>query len=76
MRYRKYYDVLLGDRNSTLSQQEYGHLRRFLASYKELQGHYAVKQNDIERARRAAEVCGLEMLRPKPRKSTENCEIK
>lgn len=50
-----------------LAQPEYKMLQAKLAEYVGLQGAYAVKQTDIERTRRAANVCGLDFPEPKRR---------
>ena len=52
---------------SALGQAEYKHLQAKLAKYAELQGQYAVKQSEMERTKRAANVCGLDMPEPKRR---------
>lgn len=46
-----------------LCSEEYKFLRKHLDTYKQLQSVYAVKQSDVERARRAAQQCGLEFTK-------------
>jgi hypothetical protein len=46
---------------STLSQPAYTFLLEKIDAYRELQAAYAVKQSEVERARKAAAMCGLEM---------------
>lgn len=46
--------------NSGLCSEEYKFLEKHLDTYKRLQSVYAVKQSDVERARRAGQQCGLE----------------
>lgn len=58
---------LEADPECPLSQPEYKMLQERLADYVKLQGAYAVKQSDIERTRRAANVCGLDFPEPKRR---------
>jgi hypothetical protein len=53
------YQAKLAEEGNVLVGPEYSFLQRQLAGYKLLQNEYAVKQNDIERAKKAAEVCGL-----------------
>ncbi|RNC43429.1 hypothetical protein TcCL_NonESM06867 [Trypanosoma cruzi] len=56
---------LESDSECTLSGKEYALLREKLQQYRSLQNKYAVKQDDIERAKRAARYSGLEFT-PKP----------
>lgn len=61
-------EELKKDPNSPLSGPEYCFMRKKLATYSSLQQTYAVKQTDVERARRAANMCGLEFTGKMPRK--------
>ncbi|ESL09625.1 hypothetical protein TRSC58_02652 [Trypanosoma rangeli SC58] len=60
---------LESDTECALSGKEYAILREKLQHYRGLQNRYAVKQDDIERARRAARYSGLEFT-PKPVRKT------
>lgn len=51
-----------------LCSEEYKFLRRHIATYKRLQSAYAVKQSDVERARKVAQQCGLEFTKATKRK--------
>ncbi|GET91345.1 hypothetical protein, conserved [Leishmania tarentolae] len=51
---------LQADPEHALSGPEYAFMRDRLAEYKTLQQTYAVKQTEVERARKAANMCGLE----------------
>lgn len=53
---------------SPLNSPEYSFMREKLLAYSALQKTYAVKQTEVERARRAAHMCGLEFTGKKPRK--------
>ena len=70
MSFAKLYAEKLNDKSSSLSHRDFHILQEKIAFYKTLQGAYAVKQDDIERAKRAANMCGLDMLRPKDRVAT------
>lgn len=61
------YAKLQADPESALGSAEYQLLKVKLAKYSELQGQYAVKQSEMERTKRAANVCGLDMPEPKRR---------
>eukprot|EP00796_Vickermania_ingenoplastis_P013391 gene13390-9216_t len=50
----------LKDSQESLGCEEYRFLRSHLQNYRKLQACYAVKQTDVERARKAANLCGLE----------------
>ena len=65
---------LKADPASVLAGGEYQFLQRNLAVYQKMQNEYAVKQNDIERAKKAGQVCGLEMTKRKERVSTDGLE--
>lgn len=56
------------DPENPIAQAEYKILQEKLALYVELQGEYSVKQSEIERAKRAANVCGLDFPSPQRRK--------
>ncbi|RNF11380.1 hypothetical protein TraAM80_00997 [Trypanosoma rangeli] len=60
---------LESDTECALSGKEYAILREKLQHYRGLQNRYAVKQDDIERAKRAARYSGLEFT-PKPARKT------
>ncbi|KAG5495308.1 hypothetical protein GH5_02963 [Leishmania sp. Ghana 2012 LV757] len=51
---------LQADPEHPLSGPEYAFMRDRLAEYRKLQQKYAVKQTEVERARKAANMCGLE----------------
>ncbi|CAC9522820.1 hypothetical protein conserved [Leishmania donovani] len=51
---------LQADPEHALSGPEYAFMRDRLAEYRKLQQTYAVKQTEVERARKAANMCGLE----------------
>ena len=70
MTFGKRYAEKLNDPESVLAHKDFFILQDKLTFYKTLQGEYAVKQDDIERAKRAANMCGLDMLRPKDRIAT------
>jgi hypothetical protein len=70
MAFGKRYAEKLKDPKSVLAHNDFHILQDKLTFYKTLQGEYAVKQDDIERAKRAANMCGLDMLRPKGRVET------
>ncbi|CCW70520.1 unnamed protein product [Phytomonas sp. Hart1] len=57
------FEKLLKDPQSPLNSQEYVLMRECLTKYRTLQRIYSVKQTDIERARAAAHVCGLEFTK-------------
>lgn len=57
----------LSQSEKLLGCKEYKFLRNHLTEYKRLQTCYAVKQSDVERARRAANQCGLEFTGKKGR---------
>ncbi|ORC92568.1 uncharacterized protein TM35_000033210 [Trypanosoma theileri] len=63
---------LESDPECPLSGPEYKLLLEKLQHYRSLQNVYAVKQDDIERARRAAHYSGLEFTAKKPRIPTKN----
>ncbi|EPY40751.1 hypothetical protein AGDE_03176 [Angomonas deanei] len=46
--------------SSPLNTGDHDYLRERLAEYSKLQKTYAVKQTEVERARKAAQMCGLE----------------
>ena len=46
-----------------LGGKAYAYLRDQLTHYRSLQGEYAVKQTDVERARKAGNMCGLEFTK-------------
>ncbi|KAH9589359.1 hypothetical protein LSM04_007366 [Trypanosoma melophagium] len=60
------------DPECPLSGPEYKLLQEKLQHYRSLQNTYAVKQDDIERAKRAARYSGLEFTAKKPRMPTKN----
>ncbi len=60
------YEEALKNTESGLGQAEYRELLRTLDHYKTLQGAYSVKQSEMERTRRVANVCGLD-IEPKKR---------
>lgn len=55
-------------KDSGLCSEEYQFLRQHIAAYKGLQTAYAVKQSDVERARKVAQQCGLEFTKAAKRK--------
>ncbi|KAG8347366.1 hypothetical protein TRVL_01801 [Trypanosoma vivax] len=65
---------LEGTPGCPLSGPDYALLRERLRHYRSLQNTYAVKQSDIERARRAAHYSGLEFTSKPPRKSVSPSE--
>jgi hypothetical protein len=67
MTYEARLSQLEADPENPLAQPEYKLLQAKLAEYMSMQGAYAVKQSDIERTRRAANVCGLDFPEPKRR---------
>ena len=60
------YEQSLKDAEAGLGIPEYQELMKKLDLYKSLQGAYAVKQSEMERTRRVANVCGLDIA-PKKR---------
>lgn len=60
---------LQADPAHALSGPEYGFMRERLAEYSKLQQTYAVKQTEVERARKAANMCGLEFTGKGERKT-------
>ncbi|KAG5496075.1 hypothetical protein JKF63_02373 [Porcisia hertigi] len=60
---------LQADPEHALSGPEYAFMRDRLAEYRKLQQTYAVKQTEVERARKAANMCGLEFTGQRGRKS-------
>ncbi len=54
------YETLRADRSSALGSAPYEALMGNLREYDALLRKYSVKQTEIERARRAARMCGLE----------------
>jgi len=72
---RRFARLLFNDRYDVLRKEgklggaAYEYLREHLGHYKALLDKYAVKQDDLERARRVGRVCGLEMTKkPQPRR--------
>ncbi len=59
--FAKRYEQLRANPESALSSEAYESLMSNLAQYDELLRVYSVKQTEMERARRAARMCGLEM---------------
>ena len=59
--YHAEWEAARTNKNSILSGQAYAYLQKQIFAYRELQAAYAVKQTDVERARKAAAMCGLEM---------------
>lgn len=57
------------DPESPLNSAPYKFLREHLVEYSKLQQTYAVKQSEVERARRAAHMCGLEFTGKGERKT-------
>ncbi|KAG5470410.1 hypothetical protein LSCM1_01654 [Leishmania martiniquensis] len=51
---------LQADPEHPLNGPEYAFMRDRLVEYRKLQETYAVKQTEVERARKAANMCGLE----------------
>ena len=49
------------DSGSTLASPAYAFLQARIDDYRGLMSQYAVKQTEVERARKAAAMCGLEM---------------
>lgn len=64
MSFEKRLQELMADTESPLSQPEYALLQEKLAAYARLQGEYAVKQSEMERTKRVANVCGLDFPSP------------
>lgn len=60
---------LQADPEHPLSGREYHFMRERLEEYRNLQQTYAVKQTEVERARKAAHMCGLEFTGKSPRKT-------
>ncbi|CAJ1032176.1 hypothetical protein, conserved [Leishmania lindenbergi] len=60
---------LQADPEHPLSGPEYAFMRDRLAEYRKLQQAYAVKQTEVERARKAANMCGLEFTGKGARKT-------
>lgn len=60
---------LQADPEHALSGREYQFMRERLEEYRNLQQAYAVKQTEVERARKAANMCGLEFTGKGPRKT-------
>jgi 5-bromo-4-chloroindolyl phosphate hydrolysis protein len=60
---------LQADPEHALAGREYQFMRERLEEYRKLQQTYAVKQTEVERARKAANMCGLEFTGKGPRKS-------
>lgn len=54
------FEKMRTDPENPLSCSEYTYMRERLAEYSALQTTYAVKQTEVERARKAANMCGLE----------------
>lgn len=71
MTYEKRLQELMADPESPLGQLEYSVLQEKLATYASLQGEYAVKQSEMERTKRAANVCGLDFPQPRRRDASE-----
>ncbi|KAK7199620.1 hypothetical protein NESM_000007100 [Novymonas esmeraldas] len=67
--FREKMDKLRADPESGLNGPEYAFMRDRLAEYSKLQQTYAVKQTEVERARKAANMCGLEFTGKGPRKT-------
>lgn len=59
--YAQAYAAAKATPGNPLASPAYRFLLDKLQGYRELQSAYAVKQTEIERARKAAAVCGLEM---------------
>lgn len=58
-------DRIKADSDSDTWRTEYTFMRDRLNEYAALQNAYAVKQTDVERAKRAAHMCGLEFTEKK-----------
>ncbi|CBH16641.1 uncharacterized protein TEOVI_000824800 [Trypanosoma equiperdum] len=63
--FAKRFEEMKNDESCPLSGPEYALLLEKVEHYRSLQNTYAVKQSDIERAKRAAHYSGLEFT-PKP----------
>ncbi|KPA84499.1 putative mitochondrial hypothetical protein [Leptomonas pyrrhocoris] len=60
---------LQADPDHALNGRDYRFMRERLEEYRKLQQTYAVKQTEVERAKKAANMCGLEFTGKGPRKS-------
>lgn len=60
---------LQADPEHALGGREYHFMRERLEEYRNLQQTYAVKQTEVERARKAANMCGLEFTGKGARKA-------
>lgn len=63
---------LQSDPEHALSGREYHFMRERLEEYRNLQQTYSVKQTEVERARKAANMCGLEFTGKGARKTPSN----
>lgn len=61
--FAKRYEQLRKDPDSALASDSYEALMSNLKAYDELLRTYSVKQTEMERAKRAANMCGLEMTK-------------
>ncbi|EPY25143.1 hypothetical protein STCU_02519 [Strigomonas culicis] len=67
--FSKRFEELKHSSSSPLNGPEYSFMRDRLSDYSALQKAYAVKQTEVERARKAAQMCGLEFTGKMPRKN-------
>ena len=61
--FAKRYEELRNDSESALASETYNALMSNLKAYDDLLRTYSVKQTEMERAKRAANLCGLEMTK-------------
>lgn len=61
--FAKRYEQLRADPNSALASDSYEAIMKNLSLYDGLLREYSVKQTEMERAKRAARMCGLEMTK-------------
>lgn len=68
--YEDEFEAYRADDTSVLGGANFNFHMECIEQYRDLQARYAVKQSEMERTRRAANVCGLEVTKPGARKDT------
>jgi hypothetical protein len=66
------YEAERANAESPLAAPAYAALARHLEAYDDMLRKYSVKQSELERMKRAANVCGLDFLKPKARVDTSS----
>jgi hypothetical protein len=77
MTFYKRYDALRGEKDrSRLATAEYDLLIDKLNEFAEFQDKYAVSKNELDRTKKIANFCGLEVTKPNRRPTAEHVKPK